>query len=151
MDHTAATALVTVAGAVSVGLSGSLQPDGTVLGGSLTLSVVALMVAGAVGAVTTVIAVLLLPSPLGPLLGDLQRRLTGVAPTAAPEKLTQMSDATPDTVGTLGPWPSLTLVTVYMALALTGAGSAPGGRTVRTPVPPPPRRRARCLRGRTAG
>jgi hypothetical protein len=98
---------VEVAGAVSVGLSGSLQPDDTVLGGSLTLSVVALMVAGAVGAVTTVIAVPLLPS--------------------------------------------LTLVTVYMALALTGAGPAPGGRTVRAPVPPPPPRRARCFRGRTAG
>ncbi|WP_217128266.1 hypothetical protein [Streptomyces sp. AC558_RSS880] len=105
---TAATALVTVAGAVFVGLS-------------------------------------------GPLLGDLQRRLTGATPTAAPEKLTQTSDATPDTVGTLGPWPFPTLVTVYTALALTGAGPAPGGRTVRAPVPPPPPRRARCFRGRTAG
>ncbi|MBC9715171.1 ABC transporter permease subunit [Streptomyces sp. TRM66268-LWL] len=49
---TAAVGLLTVLGAVFVGLSGSLQPDDTVLGGSLTLSVVSLMVAGVVGALT---------------------------------------------------------------------------------------------------
>ncbi|MGW4026011.1 ABC transporter permease [Streptomyces sp. NPDC005009] len=214
---TAAAALVTVLGAVFVGLSGSLQPDDTVLGGSLTLSVVALMVAGVVGAltvcgeyssgtivttltatprrgrvlaakatllagvlyalaltsctvayllgdavlddtrsqgeplpalfgiaalfsavgllglaigtlvrhtagaVTAVVAVLLLPSLFGPLLGDLQRWLTGATPTAALEKLTQTSDASPEAVGSLGAWPSLALVTGYTALALAGA------------------------------
>ncbi|MDT6982338.1 ABC transporter permease subunit [Streptomyces lusitanus] len=217
---TAATALMTVIGAVFVGATGSLQPDDTVLGGSLTLSVVALMAAGVVGAlsvcgeyssgtiattltavprrgrvlaakaalvsatlyavglasctaayllgdavidgshpqgdplpalfgiaavfalvgalglaigtfvrhpagaVTTVIAVLLLPSLFGPLFGDLQRWIAGATPTAALEKLTQTSDAAPDTVGSLGAWPSLALVAGYTVLALTGAAVA---------------------------
>ncbi|MFD7518145.1 response regulator transcription factor [Streptomyces niveus] len=34
----------------------------------------------------------------------------GLSPTAALEKLTQTSDATAETVGSLGPWPSLWLV-----------------------------------------
>lgn len=214
---TATAALVTVLGAVFVGLTGSLQPDDTVLGGSLTLSVVALMAAGVVGALTVsgeyasgtiaatlaatprrgrvlaakatllagvlyglglaactvayllgdavldgsyaqgeplpalfgvaalfsvvgvlglaigtvvrhaagavaaVVAVLLLPSLFGPLLGGLRPWVAGASPTAALEKLTQTSDATPDTVGTLGPWPSLALVTAYTAVALAGA------------------------------
>ncbi|GGX00012.1 ABC transporter [Streptomyces malachitofuscus] len=214
---TAAIALVTVTGAVFVGLTDSLQPDDTVLGGSLTLSVVALMTAGVAGAlavcgeyssgtitatlaavprrgrvlaaktalmaamlygiglvsctvayllgsavldgthpqgdplpalfgiaalfsvvgalgvavgtfvrhpagaVTAVIAVLLLPSVFGPLLGDLQRWVAGATPTAALEKLTQTSDARPETVGSLGAWPSLALVAGYTALALAGA------------------------------
>ncbi|NJP48691.1 ABC transporter permease subunit [Streptomyces sp. SBST2-5] len=214
---TAAAALVTVAGAVFVSLTRSLQPDDTVLGGSLTLSVVGLMIAGVVGAltvcgeyssgtmattlaavprrgrvpaaktvlvsavlyvvglvsctvayllgdafldgsyaqgrplpalfgiaalfsvvgalgvaiglvvrhpagaVTVVIAVLLLPSLFGPLFGDLQRWVAGAAPTAALEKLTQTSDAAPEAVGSLGGWPSLALVTAYTALALAAA------------------------------
>lgn len=209
------TGLLTVVGAVFVGLSGSLQPDDTVLGGSLTLSVVSLMVAGSVGAVTvcgeyasgtiattltavprrgrvlaakaallvgllyvtglvsctaayllggavledgkyasgdplpalfgiaglfalvgllglavgtlvkhaagavvTVVGVLLLPSLFGPLLGDLRRWIVGATPTAALEKLTQTSDAAPETVGSLGAWPSLGLVAVYTLLLL---------------------------------
>jgi ABC-type transport system involved in multi-copper enzyme maturation permease subunit len=214
---TAAAALVTVLGAVFVGLTGSLQPDDTVLGGSLTLSVVALMIAGVVGAlavcgeyssgtiaatlaavprrgralaakaallagvlygtglvsctvayllgdaildgshaqgeplpalfgiaalfsavgmlglaigtfvrhaagaVTAVVAVMLLPSLFGPLFGDLQRWVAGATPTAALEKLTQTSDASPQAVGSLGAWPSLALVTGYTVLALAGA------------------------------
>ncbi|MFE6398557.1 ABC-2 transporter permease [Streptomyces alboflavus] len=211
----AATGLVTVAGAVFVGVSGSLQPDDTVLGGSLTLSIVSLMIAGVVGAltvcgeyaaatvtstftavprrgrvllakavllavllygvafvsctvayllggailedgayargeplpalfgiaalfavvgvlglaigtllrasvgsVTTVVAVLLLPSLFGPLFGDARRWVAGASPTAALEKLTQTSDAGPEAVGSLGAWPSLALVAVYSALLL---------------------------------
>lgn len=213
------TGLLTVIGAVFVGLSGSLQPDDTVLGGSLTLSVVSLMVAGAVGALTvcgeyasgtiaatltavprrgrvlaakavllvcllygtglvsctaaylvggavledgkyaqgdplpalfgiaglfalvgllglavgillkhsagavvTVVGVLLLPSLFGPLLGDLQRWVAGATPTAALEKLTQTSDASPETVGSLGAWPSLGLVAAYTLLLIAVAG-----------------------------
>lgn len=211
--------LLTVVGAVFVGLSGSLQPDDTVLGGSLTLSVVSLMVAGTVGALTmcgeyasgtiaatltavprrgrvlaakatllagllyatglasctaayliggavledgryapgepmpallgiaglfalvgliglavgtllkhsagavvTVVGVLLLPSLFGPLLGDLQRWVAGATPTAALEKLTQTSDASPEAVGSLGAWPSLGLVAAYTLLLLGVAG-----------------------------
>ncbi|MEW2556672.1 ABC transporter permease [Streptomyces zhihengii] len=214
---TAATALVTMAGAVFVGLSGSLQADDTVLGGSLTLAVVALMTAGAAGAlvicgeyssgtitatlaavprrgralgakavlvagvfgalglvscalayllgdaviadshpqgsplpalfgiaalfslvgvlglaigtlvrhaagaVVSVVAVLLLPSLVGPLLGGAGPWVAGAAPTAALEKLTQTSDASAEAVGSLGAWPSLALVAAYTALALAGA------------------------------
>ncbi|MGW6291152.1 ABC transporter permease subunit [Streptomyces sp. NPDC055058] len=49
---TVSVVLVTVVGAVFVGLTDSLQPDDTVLGGSLTLSVIGLMIAGVVGALT---------------------------------------------------------------------------------------------------
>ncbi|WP_436789713.1 ABC transporter permease subunit [Yinghuangia sp. YIM S10712] len=52
MWTTAAIGLLTVLGAVFVGATGSLQDDDTVLGGSLSLSVVSLMIAGVVGALT---------------------------------------------------------------------------------------------------
>ncbi|WP_133169089.1 hypothetical protein [Streptomyces sp. DH-12] len=73
------------------------------------------------GAVAAVVSVPLLPSLCGPLLGGLRRWVAGAAPTAAPEKLTQTSDASPEAVGSLGAWPSLALVTGYTALALAGA------------------------------
>lgn len=204
-----ATAVVPVAGAVFVAATGSLQPDDTVLGGSLSLTVVAQVLAAVLGAllitgeygsgtiritfaanprratvlaakatllaglvyalalvsctlaylvgdamledgkyaqgepwpalfgvaasfsvaallglavgtlvrhsagaVTAVIGLLLLPSLLGPLFGDAQRWVAGISPTAALQKLTQTSDATAETVGSLGPWPSLLLVAV---------------------------------------
>jgi ABC-2 type transport system permease protein len=215
---TAATvALVSVAGAVFVGLSGSLQPDDTVLGGSLTLSTGSLLAAGVLGAlavcgeyssgtigstlaavprrgrvlaaktallagvlyvtglvscalayviggailddsyaqgqplpalfgiaalfsavgvlglaigtllrhgagaVVAVVAVVLLPALFGPLFGDLQRWIAGATPTAALQKLTQSSDATPQAMGSLGAWPSLALVTGYTVVALLAA------------------------------
>ncbi|MER0429267.1 hypothetical protein [Streptomyces microflavus] len=58
------------------------------------------------GAVTTVIGLLVLPS----LFGNAERWIAGLSPKAALEKLTQTSDAAADTVGSLGPWPSLLLV-----------------------------------------
>lgn len=76
------------------------------------------------GAVTAVIGMLLLPSLLGPLFGDAQRWIAGISPTAALEKLIQSSDAAAETVGSLGAWPSLLLVTGYTALALTAAALA---------------------------
>lgn len=81
----------------------------------------------AVGAVVGVVAVLL-PSLFGPLFGDLQRWVAGATPTAALEKLTQTSDASPETVGSLGAWPSLALVTGYTVLALAGAAAVLRGR-----------------------
>ncbi|MFH9133013.1 ABC transporter permease subunit [Streptomyces sp. NPDC017524] len=47
---TTATAVLPVIGAVFIAATGSLQPDDTVLGGSLTLTVVAQMLAAVVGA-----------------------------------------------------------------------------------------------------
>ncbi|MFH9296051.1 hypothetical protein [Streptomyces sp. NPDC017520] len=44
------------------------------------------------------------------LTGDAERWVAGLSPTAALEKVTQTSYATADTVGSLGPWPSLLLV-----------------------------------------
>ncbi|WP_367539820.1 ABC transporter permease subunit [Streptomyces globisporus] len=215
---TVATALLPVLGAVFVATTGSLQSDDTVLGGSLTLSVVAQMLAAVVGAlvmtgeyssgtirttfaarprrstvlaakaalvagvmyvlalasctlaylvgdallpegryaqgeplpalfgiaasfavaavlglavgtlvrhsagaVTTVIGLLLLPSLSGPLFGDAERWIAGLSPTAALEKLIQTSDAAADTVGSLGPWPSLLLVAAYTTALALGA------------------------------
>ncbi|GGR90480.1 MULTISPECIES: ABC transporter permease subunit [Streptomyces] len=215
---TVATAVLPVLGAVFVATTGSLQSDDTVLGGSLTLSVVAQMLAAVVGAlvmtgeyssgtirttfaarprrssvlaakaalvagvmyvlalasctlaylvgdallpegryaqgdplpalfgiaasfavaallglavgtlvrhsagaVTTVIGLLLLPSLFGPLFGDAERWIAGLSPTAALEKLTQTSDAAADTVGSLGPWPSLLLVAAYTTALALGA------------------------------
>ncbi|WP_432041799.1 ABC transporter permease subunit [Streptomyces cadmiisoli] len=218
---TAATAVVPVLGAVFVAATGSLRPDDTELGGSLTLSVVAQLLAAvtgalvitgeygsgtirttfaatprrttvlsakaallmgltyasallscalacavggalldegryaqgdplpalfgiaasftvaallglavgtlvrhSAGAVTAVIGVMLLPSLIGPLFGDAQRWVAGVSPTAALQKLTQTSDATSETVGSLGAWPSLMLVAAgTTALLLLAAGA----------------------------
>lgn len=75
------------------------------------------------GAVTTVIGLLLLPSLFGRLFGDAQRWVAGISPTAALEKLTQTSDATAETVGSLGPWPSLLLVAGYTAVLVLAAGA----------------------------
>ena len=75
----------------------------------------------AAGAVTAVLALLLLPSMLGPLSGGAERWVAGVSPTAALEKLAQSSDASAEAVGSLGPWPSLLLVTGYTLLALLAA------------------------------
>lgn len=95
------------------------------LGVALTLAATGLLglAVGAVvrrsaGAVAAVVAILLLPALLAPLAGDLQRWVGGASPAAALEKLTQTSDATAETVGTLGGWASLLVVTLYTALAL---------------------------------
>jgi ABC-2 type transport system permease protein len=76
------------------------------------------------GAVTAVTGLLLLPSLLGPLFGDAQRWVAGISPTAALQKLTQTSDASAQTVGSLGPWPSLLLVAGYTAALLLLATGA---------------------------
>ena len=73
------------------------------------------------GAITAMIAGILLPSLLGPLLGDWQRWVAGGSPLAALQKLSQSSDAAPEVAGGLGALPSLWLVCGYAAVALTGA------------------------------
>lgn len=74
------------------------------------------------GAITAVVALLLVPTMFGPLLGDLQRWVGGASPLGALEKLTQTSDASAETVGSLGPWPSLAIVGAYSLLALAASG-----------------------------
>ncbi|MFE3856754.1 ABC transporter permease subunit [Streptomyces griseorubiginosus] len=93
------------------------QPWPALFGIAASFSVAALLglavgtlVRHSAGAVTCVVGLLLLPSLLGPLFGDAQRWITGASPTAALQKLTQTSDATAETVGSLGPWPSLLVV-----------------------------------------
>lgn len=75
------------------------------------------------GAVTSVVAVLLLPELLGPLFGSAERWVAGISPTAALQKLSQSSDAAPETLGSLGGWPSLLLVAGYTGLALLAAAA----------------------------
>ncbi len=76
------------------------------------------------GAIAAVVGVVLLPPLLAPMFGDAQRWLAGASPTSALEKMTQTSDAAPDLVGSLGPWPSLALVAGYAALAMAAVTAA---------------------------
>jgi ABC-2 type transport system permease protein len=73
------------------------------------------------GAVTAMLAGILLPSLLGPLLGDWERWVAGASPTAAAQKLSQTSDATSRLVGSLAGWPSLLLIGGYAVAALLAA------------------------------
>jgi len=75
------------------------------------------------GAVAAGAALLLVPSFLAPLLGDLQRWVSGATPLAALEKLTQTSDATPEAVGRLGGWASLLVVAGLALIALLVAAT----------------------------
>ena len=70
------------------------------------------------GATAAVLGFLLLPALIGPLFGDLQRWVTGGTPTAALERLTQTSDATPEIVGSIGAWSSLGVLCAYCLGAL---------------------------------
>ena len=74
------------------------------------------------GAVATVVGLALVPQLLAPLFGDVQRWVAGGSPLSALEKMTQTSDATAETVGALGPWPSLAIVAADAVVTLVGAG-----------------------------
>jgi ABC-2 type transport system permease protein len=80
------------------------------------------------GAVTTMVAAILAPSLLGPLLGPWERWVAGASPVAALQKLAQSSDAAPEAVGSLGAWPSLGLVGAVAAVALLAAAPVLGRR-----------------------
>ena len=70
------------------------------------------------GAVMTAVAVVLLPWIIAPMLGGYERWLGGASLNGVMQKLTQSSDATPETVGSLGAWPSLGVVAVYTIAAV---------------------------------
>lgn len=74
------------------------------------------------GAIAGVVAIILLPSLFGPLFGDLQRWVGGASPSGTLQKFTQTSDASPETVGALGPWPSLLILFLYATVALAASG-----------------------------
>lgn len=128
----------TLSAAVALALGGALlrdeshatgEPFPALLGVGLALAAAAVLgvALGAVlrhsaGAVAAVAGIALVPQLLAPLFGDLQRWVAGGSPASALEKMTQTSDATAETVGSLGPWPSLVVVAAYSGLALAGAG-----------------------------
>jgi ABC-2 type transport system permease protein len=73
------------------------------------------------GAMAGVVALVLLPAFVAPLLGGAQRWVGGASLDGVLQKLTQSSDATPETVGSLGAWPSLLVVAAYTTVAVAGA------------------------------
>jgi ABC-2 type transport system permease protein len=73
------------------------------------------------GAVAAVVAIVLLPGVLAPLLGDAQRWLGGASLNGVLEKMTQSSDATHKAVGSLSAWPSLAVVAAYTVAVVLGA------------------------------
>lgn len=105
------------------------DPFPALVGVALALAVAAALgvaigavVRHASGAVAAVVGLVLAPSFIAPLLGDLQRWLGGAALDGVLQKLTQSSDATPATVGSLGAWPSLAALGAIAAAVLAGAG-----------------------------
>jgi ABC-2 type transport system permease protein len=80
------------------------------------------------GAVTAMVAGILAPSLLGPLLGGWQRWAAGASPVAVLQKLAQSSDAAPEMVGSLGAWPSLGLTGGVAVVALLVAATVFGRR-----------------------
>jgi ABC-2 type transport system permease protein len=76
------------------------------------------------GAMAAVVAVVLVPGFVAPLLGSVERWVGGASLNGVLQKLTQSSDATPETVGSLGAWPSLAVVAAYTTGAVLLAVAA---------------------------
>lgn len=81
------------------------------------------LVRSSVAATAIVVAVLVLPELLGPLLGDGQAWVTGAAPSAVVVKLSQSADAAPEMMGSLGGWPSLIILLGYAIVAVAAGGA----------------------------
>jgi ABC-2 type transport system permease protein len=130
-----AVTLVAATAAFAIGLAlldGDTYATGdawpALLGVALAVSSIAVLGVGigavvrhSAGAVTAVIGVVLVPGLLAPLLGDAQRWLGGASLNGVMQKLTQSSDATHETVGSLDAWPSLAVVAVYTAATVLAA------------------------------
>jgi ABC-2 type transport system permease protein len=73
------------------------------------------------GAMAAVVAVVLLPTFVAPLLGDVERWVGGASLNGVLQKMTQSSDATVESVGSLAAWPSLGVVAAYTIVTVAGA------------------------------
>jgi len=82
------------------------------------------------GALAVVVAVVLLPGMVAPLLGGVERWIGGASLNGVLEKMTQSSDATPETVGSLAAWPSLGVVAAYTVTAVLLAVGALRARDI---------------------
>jgi ABC-2 type transport system permease protein len=104
------------------------DPFPALLGVVLALASIAVLGVGigtivrnSAGAVAAVIAVVLLPGLIAPLLGPAQPWLGGASLSGVMQKLTQSSDASVEAVGSLDAWPSLAIVAAYTAATVLGA------------------------------
>lgn len=73
------------------------------------------------GAVAVVFVISVLPGIVGPLLGGAGRWVVGAGPSAVAAKLAQSSDATSETMGSLGGGASLLMLTAYTLAACAAA------------------------------
>jgi ABC-2 type transport system permease protein len=137
--------LAAAGSAVAVLAGGALIDDShppgravpAVLGTALAVGAVALLglalgtlLRHAAGAVAAALGVVLLPSLLAPLFGDLQRWVAGAGPVTVQQKLAQSSDATAEVAGSLGAWPSLGLLGAAVGVVLLAAGRSFARRDV---------------------
>ncbi len=104
------------------------EPFPAVVGVALAMASIAVLGVGlgtlirhAAGAMVAVVAVVFMPGMLAPLLGDLERWVGGGSLSGVMQKLVQSSDATAETVGTLGAWPSLGIVAAYTVVLVLAA------------------------------
>lgn len=104
------------------------EPFPALIGVALAIAAISVLGVGigtlvrhAAGAVAAAVAVILAPGFVAPLLGDLQRWVGGASLNGVLQKLTQSSDATPESVGSIGAWPSLAIVAAYTLVVIAGA------------------------------
>lgn len=100
------------------------EPFPALVGVALDLAAVAVLgvTAGtllrhAAGAISAMVVILLVPALVGPLLSGLRPWVAGASPLGVLQKLSQTSDATAGTVGSLGAWPSLLVLGGYTTAA----------------------------------
>jgi ABC-2 type transport system permease protein len=82
------------------------------------------------GAMAVVVAVVLLPGMVAPLLGGVEPWVGGASLNGVLQKMTQSSDATHEAVGSLGAWPSLAVVAAYTLGAVLLAVAALRARDI---------------------
>jgi ABC-2 type transport system permease protein len=129
-----AVTLPAAAGALAIGHSmladtyASGDPFPALLGVALAVTAIGVLGVGigtvvrhSAGAMAAVVALVLVPGFVAPLLGGVRRWVGGASLDGVLQKMTQSSDATAETVGSLGPWPSLLVVAAYTTMTVAGA------------------------------